>query len=104
MYDSDCLAGVAWVGEDGIEAFSLQCVDFLFAEAVGDCNDLCIFQVGIGSYVGTDLCGVDIAGHKVYHNDVGKEFLGKSSRVEAVMCRPDFVTFFLAEGIGEVFG
>lgn len=103
MYDSDCLAGIAGVGEDGVEAFSLQCVDFLFAEAVGDSNHLCVLEVGVGPDVGADLCGVDVAGHEVYHDDVGQELLCDDSCVKAVMCGFDFAVFFLSEGVGKTF-
>ena len=104
VYDSYCLSGVAGIGEDGIEAFSLECVDFLFAEAVGDSNYLCVLEVRVGPGVGAELCSVDIAGHEVYHDDVRQELLCDDSGVKAVMCGFDFAVFFLSEGVCQDFG
>ncbi len=98
------LCGVGRICEDGIEAFLMESSDFGIAEIVGHGDYLCAAQVFICPDIFADLCGVDIARHKIDHDDVRDEFLRDQAGVKAVLCGLGFVIPLVLQGVGKIFG
>ena len=101
---SDDLWGIGRICEDGVKTFLMEGGDFGFAKLIGHGDYLCAAQVFICPDIFTDLCGVDVARHKINYDDMRDELLCNQTGVKTVLCGLNFVITPGLQRFGEVFG